>query len=236
MNRHLFRTTVIATTVAMFAGACSSAPGASASGVDGDLEAGLELTSASDDHAAGEFTENGTRLSFEIARTADGVTTMAVRTADDQPLIEATRVGDRVDSSYFGGQLRISGPAALLAANQSLLADELGRLAAQASFVGDTTALDRASAMPELALLDDLGDSLDAAGVFADLVARGQLQATDVEKSANVLPADCGFFEAIACASVIAICAASVGADPSGTLMLACLVSLGAASCFACTQ
>ena len=236
MNRHLFRSTVIATTLAMFAGACSSAPGASGSAVDGDLEPGLELTSASGDHAAGEFTENGTRLNFDIAQTADGVTTMAVRTADDQPLIEATRTGDRIDSSYFGGQLRISGPAALLSANQSLLAEELGRLAAQVSFVGDSTALDRASAMPEFALLDDLGNSLDAAGVFADLVTRGQLQATDVEKSAGVLPADCGIFEAIACASVIALCVATVGADPTGSLLALCLISAGAASCIACTQ
>jgi hypothetical protein len=218
MNRHLFRISVLAITSSMVASACSSVPNASGNDFDSDVDNGLALANAGDDHASGTFTESGTSVRFEIAQTADGAS-MAVRTHDNQPLLEATRSGDRIDTSYLGGLLKVSGPALLMNPNQSLMPEDFAAWAGQISVVGDPTVLDRAQALPEFALLNDLGNSLDAAGVFAELVTSGQLSSGGVEKSAGVAPAGCGFFDGIICASVIAGCVAACIIGDTGCII-----------------
>lgn len=233
MRKQLFCASVAVACLGMFA-ACGGDP---STGEPSGNTNGLTLVDADDNHASGEFMENGTRVQFETMRTGEGVS-VEIRDADNQLLFSAARTGDRIVTSYFDGQVTLSGPALLLNAKQSMLPEDVIAWAQQAQLSGDSAALERVKDVPELAILDDLTKELDEAGVFSEFLGAGQLPSGIIEKSADVEAAGCGFFKAIGCTAIISFCGASCTGVTGGVAVAACivgcLVSAGSAGCADC--
>lgn len=213
---------------------------------------GLSLASTTEALTAGEFRQAGRSLAFELSGT-EAETHFTLTTSNGAPLLDVERSGSVMKTAFFGNEVTVTAPAALIGAARTLPEDERRELLREVTITGDADALERIGKTPEFELLDDLTDALAAAGVDAVLPQAetfGQLELAvkdDTQQGESGgggcdpdAPTcgedDCNTFKQVACAAVLATCGAGCVSTGTGYVacVLPCLTAAGALFCSDC--
>jgi hypothetical protein len=195
--------------------------------------AGLTLEHSTDTEIQGEFRNADTAVRFRAERGTRGLIFQAW-SASGETVLEVLETADRVESRFLDGALTVTTPKALSHGSTTLSEEELTSLDQSIVTTGDPAAAERLADIPELELLQDLGDAL--AQVDASWNQRwtsNPAGSRDGVSAVRQAARRCNLARKIACGAVIAACGVSC-AGVGGLCLPACLVSIGRAACQAC--
>jgi hypothetical protein len=152
----------------------------------------LTVDSGDDSRSSGSFADDGMTVRYDLARNGSDLN-LDVRDANDDLLYSAERRGDRLNVSYFDGEITLEGSVDSLNPSSRAAGADAPRVSSES---GDL--LEQIETSPEFALVERLSSALDA---------EAGSDASGLEsKSADVQAAGCNFIKRAACSIPVTTC------------------------------